>query len=141
MQVTRAGEYGVLGMLNLARRSQGQCVMIDDISVEERISKSFLAKIFQDLAKAGLVKSTRGARGGYVLARPPEQITVLEIIEAIEGRIVLQRCLEDVPDCDNTSGCALCRLLGQAQDRVKDVFAQTTLADLVKTHQALGMVH
>jgi Rrf2 family transcriptional regulator, iron-sulfur cluster assembly transcription factor len=135
MQVTRAGEYGVLGMLNLARRPTGQCVMIDDISREERISKSFLAKIFQDLAKAGLVISLRGARGGYKLARPLEQITILEIIEAIEGPIALQRCLEEVPNCDNTGGCALCRLLEQAQDKVKDVFSQTTLAELLKTHQ------
>jgi Rrf2 family transcriptional regulator, iron-sulfur cluster assembly transcription factor len=139
MQVTRAGEYGVLGMLNLARRPEGQCVMIDDISREENISKSFLAKIFQDLAKAGLVRSSRGARGGYVLARQPAQISVLEIIEAIEGRIALQRCLEEIPNCDQTGGCALCRLLEQAQDRVKDVFARTTLSDLLKSHQASSL--
>ena len=130
MQVTRAGEYGVLGLLNLARRPSGQVVMIDDISRQENIPRSFLAKVFQNLVKAGLIRSTRGAGGGFILVKKPEEITVLEVIEAIEGRIALQRCLEEVPDCENSKGCVLCHLFGQAQDRVKEVFARTTLADL-----------
>gem|GEM_PF-137907 len=138
MQVTRAGEYGVLGMLNLARRPPGQVVMIDDISREERIPRSFLGKIFQHLVKAGLVRSTRGAGGGFVMTRPAEDVTVLEVIEAIEGPIALQRCLEEVPNCDQTRSCALCHLLEQAQDRMKEVFSRTTLADLRNSQSALG---
>jgi Rrf2 family protein len=138
MQVTRAGEYGVLGLLNLARRPEGRVVMIDDISRDENIPRSFLGKIFQSLAKAGLIRSMRGAGGGFVLLKRPEAITILEVIEAIEGKIALQRCLEEVPNCDNTGGCVLCRLFEQAQDRVKDVFACTTLADLLKSQTARG---
>jgi Rrf2 family protein len=139
MQVTRAGEYGVLGMLNLARRPQGEVVMIDDISRAENIPRSFLGKIFQHLVKAGLVRSTRGAGGGFVLTRSAEEVTVLEVIEAIEGKIALQRCLEDVPNCDQTRGCALCHLLEQAQDQIKDVFSRTTLADLRNSQAALSI--
>ena len=76
MQITRAGEYGVLGLMNLARRSPGQMVMIDDVSRTERIPKSFLAKIFQDLVKAGLVRSIRGAHGGFALVKDPAQTSV-----------------------------------------------------------------
>lgn len=130
MHISRAGEYGVLGLLHLVRQPAGQPVMIDAVSRDEMIPKSFLAKIFQDLAKVGILRSQRGAGGGFVLARPAEQITVLEVIEAIDGKIALQRCLGEIPDCDRREGCALCGLFEQAQDRLKEVFGQTTLADL-----------
>ena len=131
MQITRAGEYGVLGLLNLSRRAHGARVMIEEVSREENIPRNFLAKIFQSLARAGLVRSLRGSGGGFLLARQPSEITVLEIIEAIEGKIALQRCLKEVPTCDHMGGCALCGIFEQAQDRVKEVFTQTTLADLL----------
>ena len=111
--------------------------LIDDISREEEIPKSFLAKIFQSLVKAGVVRSYRGAGGGFALTRKPSEITVLEIIEAIEGKIALQRCQLDVPDCEHMEGCALCGLFERAQDRVRDVFSGTTLADLVATEATL----
>src|SRR3982074_2921463 len=121
MQITRAGEYGVLGLLNLARRGEGERVMIEEVSRQEKIPRNFLAKIFQSLARAGLVRSTRGTGGGFSLARSPAEITVLEIIEAIEGRISLQRCLQEVPTCEHMGGCALCGIFEQAQDRVKEI--------------------
>ena len=139
MQVTKAGEYGVLGLLHLARRPMGSVVMIEDISRDENIPRSFLGKIFQNLVKAGLIRSSRGAGGGFVLASPPESITILAVIEAIEGKIALQRCLEEVPNCDQAPGCALCHLFEQAQDKVKEVFAKTTLADLLKSQNVLGI--
>ncbi len=130
MHISRAGEYGVLGLLHLARQPVGQPVMIDVVSRDEGIPKSFLAKIFQDLARTGMLRSQRGAGGGFVLARTPDQITVLEIIEAIDGKIALQRCLGEEPECERMESCALCGLFEEAQDRLKEVFAQTTLAEL-----------
>ena len=138
MQITRAGEYGVLGLLCLARREAGQVVMIDEVSREEQIPRSFLAKIFQSLARAGLVRSNRGTGGGFALAKPPGEITTLDIIEAIEGRIAFQRCLEAPADCPHSGGCPLCGLFSQAQTQVRDVFARTTLADLMKTPAPAG---
>lgn len=142
MQITRAGEYGVLGLMCLARRPVGSVVMIDEVSREEHIPKSFAAKIFQSLVKSGLVKSNRGTGGGFTLLKHPSEITVLQVIEAIEGKIAFQRCLaEEEPKCEHFGGCALCGLFEQAQDRVKDVFSQTTLADLMKTHVPVGDSH
>src|ERR1043165_3169001 len=106
MQITRAGEYAVLGLMCLARRPVASVVMIDEVSREEKIPKSFAAKIFQSLAKAGLVKSNRGTGGGFTLLQQPENITVLNVIEAIEGKIAFQRCLsEDEPQCEHFGGC------------------------------------
>jgi Rrf2 family transcriptional regulator, iron-sulfur cluster assembly transcription factor len=134
MQVTRAGEYGVLGLLCLARREPGQVVMIDEVSREEQIPRSFLAKIFQSLARAGLVRSNRGTRGGFALTRQPGEITTLDIIEAIEGPIAFQRCLQAPTECPHTGGCPLCGLFQSAQSQVREVFSQTTLADLARQH-------
>jgi len=132
MQVTRAAEYGVLGLLRLARHQPGQVVMLDEISREERIPRSFLAKIFQSLARAGLVRSARGTKGGFMLARPPETITTLEIIEAVEGPISLQRCLQGPDQCPQTGGCPLCGLFASAQSEVRSVFSKTALSDLLQ---------
>ncbi|HMJ89686.1 MAG TPA: Rrf2 family transcriptional regulator [Candidatus Acidoferrum sp.] len=142
MQITKAGEYAVLGLMCLARRPAGSVVMVDEVSREEHIPKSFAAKIFQSLAKGKLVKSNRGSGGGFALLKKPGDITVLEVIEAIEGKIAFQRCLsEDEPACEHFGGCALCGLFEQAQDQVKDVFSRTTLADLMKTHVPVGDSH
>ena len=76
MQVTRAGEYAVIGLLYLAAQPAGRTVMIEEISAAEKIPKSFLAKIFQLLAKDGLVRSHRGAGGGFSLAQAPSAISL-----------------------------------------------------------------
>jgi Rrf2 family protein len=141
MQITRAGEYGVLGLMHLARRSPGQRAMIDEVSRQERIPKSFLAKIFQDLAKAGLVRSIRGSHGGFALLKSPDEISVLEVIEAVEGKIVFQRCRMAKPDCEHVGGCALCALFERAQDGIKDVLTHTTLRDLIQQEESLGLTH
>lgn len=142
MQITRAGEYAVLGLMCLARRPAASVVMIDEVSREERIPKSFAAKIFQSLARAGLVKSNRGSGGGFTLLKQPGEITVLEVIEAIEGKLAMQRCLSpDEPKCEHFGGCALCGLFEQAQDSVKEVLSRTTLSDLMKTHVPVGDSH
>jgi len=112
--------------------------MIDAVSRGVAIPKSFLAKIFQDLAKSGILRSQRGAGGGFSLARPADQITVLEIIEAIDGKIALQRCLSEVPDCERRESCALCSLFEQAQDRLKEVFSRTTLSELAAKQEAVS---
>lgn len=141
MQITRAGEYAVLGLMCLARRPSGSVVMIDEVSREEKIPKSFAAKIFQSLVKAGLVRSNRGAGGGFTLQKGPADITVLEIIEAIEGKIAFQRCLTEPTSCEHIGGCALCGLFEEAQDRVKQTFSRTTLADLANKHVPVGDAH
>jgi Rrf2 family transcriptional regulator, iron-sulfur cluster assembly transcription factor len=141
MQITRAGEYGVLGLMNLARRPAGQVAMIEDVSREENIPKSFLGKIFQNLVKAGIIRSARGAGGGFLLLKRPEEITVLQVIEAIEGKIAIQRCLQEVPDCNQQPGCALCVVFEQAQDQVKEVFSHTNLTDLLKRQSAMPLAN
>ncbi len=134
MQITRASEYAMLGLLALSRRPAGSVEMVDVLAHEEGVPTSFLGKIFQSLSRAGIVKSARGSGGGFSLVRTPDKITVLEVIEAVEGPIALQRCLETDSDCTHREGCALCGLFSEAQDRVKEVFGRTSVAELTRRH-------
>ncbi|MDX2226473.1 MAG: Rrf2 family transcriptional regulator [Verrucomicrobiae bacterium] len=131
MKITQAAEYGILGALYLAKQVEGRRVMIDEICEVEKIPRSFLAKIFQSLSKAGLVKSRQGAGGGFQLTKKPAEITVLDVFEAIEGKMAFQRCLEEVPDCLRVESCSLCAVFSEAQNKVAEVFARTTLHDLM----------
>jgi Rrf2 family transcriptional regulator, iron-sulfur cluster assembly transcription factor len=135
MQVTRAGEYAIIGLSYLAKQPVNRIVMIDEISETEGVPKSFLAKIFQSLAKAGIVRSNRGAGGGFSLAKRSCDITLLQILQIVEGAFALQKCVSDDPECvvstTRMSHCTLCAVFGEAQTRVNEVFARTTLADLL----------
>jgi Rrf2 family transcriptional regulator, iron-sulfur cluster assembly transcription factor len=135
MQVTRAGEYAIIGLSYLAKQPADRIVMIDEISETEGVPKSFLAKIFQSLAKAGFVRSNRGAGGGFSLAKSANEITLLQILHCVEGVFALQKCVSDDPECvvstTRMSNCALCAVFSEAQNRVNEVFARTTLADLL----------
>ncbi len=136
MQVTRAGEYAVIGLSYLARQPAGRTVMIDEISDSEQIPKSFIAKIFQSLARHGLVISHRGARGGFSLARPPSEISLLDIFQGVEGDFALQKCVADEPECvvseSRLGACSLCGVFLEAQHKVNEVFSRTTLEDLLE---------
>lgn len=136
MQVTRAGEYAIIGLVYLARQPEGRTIMIDEISEAERIPKSFLAKIFQVLAKGRLVSSHRGAGGGFSLARSPAEISLLQVLNCVEREFALQKCVTEEPSCvvstERLGSCMLCGVFAEAQRRVNEVFAGTTLADLTK---------
>jgi Rrf2 family iron-sulfur cluster assembly transcriptional regulator len=138
MQVTRAGEYAIIGLLYLARQPAGRTVMVEEISDAEKIPGSFLAKIFQVLAKGKLVVSHRGAGGGFSLARSPAEISLLQILNCVEREFALQKCVTEEPSCvvstERLGSCVLCGVFAEAQRRVNEVFASTTLADLTKKH-------
>ncbi|NQU11378.1 Rrf2 family transcriptional regulator [bacterium] len=140
MQVTRAGEYAVIGLLYLARQPPNRTVMIDEISEAERVPRSFLAKIFQSLVKGGLVHSHRGARGGFSLAKLPAAISLLQILQCAERAFALQKCVTSDPHCvvahERLQNCVLCGIFAEAQVRVNEVFARTSLADLLQRHTA-----
>jgi len=110
--------------------------LVSQIASAEQLPGNYLAKILQDLAKGGIVRSHRGAKGGFSLARPMEQITLKQIIEAIEGPIALLRCLAPWEGCDRMDTCPIYPVLASAQNQLVAVLEATTLADLVKGDEA-----
>ena len=106
--------------------------MVSEISREQRIPEKFLAKIFQRLSKAGLLRSIRGSNGGFCLGRPAKEITMRAVIEAIEGPIAFNRCLLREGECEEERGCPLHEVLEEVQDRFLEVLDGTTMEDLAK---------
>lgn len=132
MVLTRAGDYGVFGVLYLAKQPKGKIVSLSEVSRSEGIPEKFLAKIFQSLTRTGLIVSHRGARGGFSLARSADQITVKELMEAIQGPICFSKCLSELEDCEKKDVCKLREVLKKAQDHTVKLLSQKTLADLAR---------
>ncbi len=130
MKLTRGVDYGTLGILYLARQPRERVVLISEIAEAQGVPESYLAKIFQDLAKAGLVRSHRGARGGFTLARLPVEITLRQVIEAIEGPVALNRCLDSREGCAQSSGCPVHAALAEAQSALVAALDGVTLHSL-----------
>ncbi|HSB72569.1 MAG TPA: Rrf2 family transcriptional regulator [Candidatus Methylomirabilis sp.] len=132
MKLTRGGEYGIRGVLYLAKQNDGKVSMLSAIAEEQDVPPRFLAKIFQSLAKAGVVKSHRGAKGGFSLARPASDITIKEVVEAVEGPITLNVCLIGQGECDRDAVCPMHPVWQEAQDKMMEVLGKANFADLAK---------
>jgi Rrf2 family iron-sulfur cluster assembly transcriptional regulator len=118
-------------MMHLAARPAGEVSSLRDVGREQNVPESFLAKIFQSLVHAGLVVSQRGARGGFALARPADQITVAQVVQAIDGPVSLNGCVLWPETCERSRSCTMHQVWLQAQERMMSVLDGVTLAALV----------
>jgi Rrf2 family transcriptional regulator, iron-sulfur cluster assembly transcription factor len=131
MQFTKAEEYGIFGVLYLAEQPKGRITPLSEISETQGVPEKFLAKIFQSLSKSGLIRSHRGVKGGFSLARPAKDISIREIVETIQGPYFISKCLHSDEVCDKTD-CPIKTLLQEAQDAMIDVFNRHSVADLME---------
>jgi len=132
MRITKATGYAILAVTYLAKKEKEGPVGLGEIAKKQKVPKSFLAKIAQILTRAGIVRSHRGLKGGFSLARPASSITVREIIERIEGPIALEKCTINPKECFQSRHCALHKIWKKAQNRLVEVLDGTSVADLVK---------
>lgn len=131
MELTRKGEYAIRGIIYLAQQPPGRVSLISEIAAAADVPQSFLAKIFQNFAKLGLVASSRGTGGGFVLARPASAITLREVVEAVEGPIVPNRCLSGGA-CDRGGPCRVHAVWRQVQTEVIQVLEGVTIDTLAQ---------
>jgi Rrf2 family transcriptional regulator, iron-sulfur cluster assembly transcription factor len=131
MELTRKGDYAIRGIVYLAGMPPDQVCLLSDIAAAVDVPPTFLAKIFQQFSKIGLVKSFRGTGGGFLLGRPPEKITLLEVVEAVEGPIIPNRCVADSADCDRSGFCTVQPVWQRVQEEVRTVLGGISLKDLV----------
>lgn len=126
MQITRQADYAVRAVLYLARLGQDQRAATSQIAEEQQIPPSFLAKIVSQLSVAGLLQTSRGARGGVSLARDPGQISLLEVVEAIDGPILLNECVADNGICSFGNECPIhdvwCGAQAELVQRLKNIY-------------------
>ncbi len=132
MQVTREGDYGIRSVLYLSRQPFKKVSFVNEISEEYKIPRSFLAKILQKLVKAKIVRSYRGVKGGFSLARQARDITVLEVLEAIEGKLALNICISDKKKCSFSKHCPSHILWMNVQAKVVDTLKKSNFEDLAR---------
>lgn len=138
MRLTARSEYGLLAMIDLASRDSADPVSAREIAERQDIPLKFLEQLFVALRRAGVVTSVRGARGGFALDRGANEVTVLEIVEALEGPLTTTVCDGDrAANCGKTGSCAASIVWTRATDAVRDVFADTTLDQLAAQQQTL----
>jgi Rrf2 family protein len=131
MKLSSKSRYGVRMMVDLADCCDSNPVFLKEVAKREAISEKYLSLIVIPLRSAGLLQSTRGAHGGYRLARKPEEITLSDILQVLEGDICLVGCVKDAAVCSRISTCPtrdVWALLGQ---KIGDTLRSITLADLV----------
>jgi Rrf2 family protein len=130
MQFTKAEAYGIFGIIYLADQPAGKITPLSEISKGQDVPEKFLAKIFQSLSKSGIIRSHRGVKGGFSLARPASEISFREVIEIIHGPYFLAKCFNVEEICDRKN-CAVKVLLEKAQSTLMTVFEEHTIADLL----------
>jgi Rrf2 family transcriptional regulator, cysteine metabolism repressor len=140
MLFSTKAEYGVRLMVELGRQPGSEPVALSAVAEAERLPLSYLEHLVAKLRHAGLVRSTRGAHGGYQLARPADEITMDEVVEALEGQIAPMECFYETPEgkvlcsheTDGDRACATKLLWTRVQGGVNKALSGTSLADLVE---------
>lgn len=130
MVITRATEYAIRTVIFLAKQPRGEIVLKKDICRTQEVTPAFLTKILQPLIKAGIVSSQRGVGGGFLLAREPQNITMLDLLEAEEGPLKLNHCMVDESVCERDSHCAAHQVWTEAQTEMVGVLEKHSIADL-----------
>ncbi len=131
IRLSKRADYGLIAVRHLGLLTDGTCRSAREIAEEYSIPPALMAKLLQRLARVGLIASLHGTKGGYQLARPISQITVRDVIEAIEGPVVLLECLDERKgECPQLCTCPVERPLRVVQDRIAEVLGNTMMSEL-----------
>lgn len=136
MKLSTKGRYGVKAMVELAINFSKEPLSIKTISQRQNISEYYLEQLFSPLRKAGLIKSIRGAQGGYILNRTPDEIKVSDIMLVLEGPIEIAECI-DGTECNNIDCCATRLLWTKIKNSIDEVMESITLQDIVDDYEKI----
>lgn len=139
MRLTRAGEYAIRCVLYLSMHRDRQIVGRKEIAEAMDIPAQFLGKVAQNLARAGLIDIHQGARGGYELLVQPEELSLLQVVECIDGEIFLNDCLHRPDSCDRTTCCTVHRVWQKAREELRATLGGISLANLAKEDASFGI--
>ncbi len=140
MKLTSKGRYAVMAMADLAMFKDAGPISLTDISLRQNISLAYLEQIFIKLKNKNLVKSIRGAKGGYILDIPPENIKISNIIDAVDEEVKMLNCKkESKRGCNNKSTkCITHNLWDELDQHINNFFEKVKLQDLLKKNQTLN---
>jgi Rrf2 family protein len=131
MKISTKGRYGLRAMIDLAMNSEGESITLKSIADRQGISETYLEQLIPSLRKAGLVKSVRGAQGGYLLAKEPKDISVGQILRALEGSMAPVACVEDHSLCDGNNACVSRIVWERIQQGINNAIDSISLLDLI----------
>ena len=136
MKLSTRGRYSVRLMFELALNGKGQTVYLKDVAQRQELSEKYMSKLVIPLRGAGLIVSVRGAHGGYMLGREPEDITIREIVEVAEGSLSLVECVQNSQSCDRTRECPTRNLWCRLEKHMVSFLEGITLQDLVDEYDS-----
>lgn len=138
MKLSTRGRYGLRALLDLALHQGAGLVRLKDIAGRQDISLHYLERLIAPLIAAGLVKSTRGARGGVLLVKAPSQVKLSEVIQALEGSIAPVGCVNNPALCQRSALCVTRDVWSELMEAMVQVLDATTLQDLVERQRKKG---
>jgi len=136
MQITRASDYAVRVMIHLAGLPPGSTVQQSVLSQATDVSGHFLSKVLQQLVRGGFVRSQRGSGGGFALAVPAASVSLLDVVETIEGPVRLNQCIEEGDSCSMKSWCPAHQVWAEAQAAIVNVLGAASMASLAEQAKA-----
>ncbi len=134
MKISTKGRYGLRIMVDLAQHDGDQPRMIADICKSQSLSPKYVGRLILKLRNAGMIASVRGAKGGYKIKRLPKHITLLEIIETMEGALSIVDCVACPKKCKRSEGCVAREIWGELNAKIKRDLESITLQDIINRH-------
>jgi len=135
MKISTKGRYGLRIVLDLVMRQSGSPRLLRDIAESQQLSEKYLSRLMVDLRRAGLVHSIRGAKGGFRIAKKAEEITLLDVVEAMEGPLSIIDCVADPDNCDRHDTCVTRDIWGQLNADIRANMSKVTVQDIIKNYQ------
>ncbi len=139
MRLSTKGRYGLKAMFDLAMNYGENPVSLTTIAARQGVSVNYLEQLISPLRKAGFVRSVRGAQGGYLLNVKPDEITVKDVLETLEGPLAPTDCVKDENDssCDNASYCVTRLIYEKMKESIDQVVSSITLQDMIEDHNEI----
>jgi len=135
MKISTKGRYGLRILIDLATHDPGKPRMLKDIAASQQISEKYISRLVIDLRRARLIRSVRGVNGGFHLAKRPEEITLLQILETMEGSISVVDCVRAPEKCTRNSLCPARNIWMQLNDGIRDLMKKITLEDILDAYR------
>jgi len=132
MIYSRSTEYAIRAFVHLAQVPEGKYAMVRQIAEKEKIPAHFLAKILQQLARKGLLRSSKGPTGGFILRLSPKEISLIQLVKALDGLTDYQKCVSGLSECTDDAPCGMHDAWKGLRSRIMDYLEQTSIADVAK---------
>ncbi|HNW29483.1 MAG TPA: Rrf2 family transcriptional regulator [Spirochaetota bacterium] len=133
MKLSTRTRYGIRALIDLARNIDDKPVSVKEIARRQNISTRYLENIFHELKNAGILGSSKGKGGGFYIAIPMKEITILSLIDILDGELAILDCLIDAGSCQNVKGCYTRPMWDRLNDEIRKVFEKVTIEDLFNT--------